>query len=236
MEEKNNNFLAASIVAAAVIVGGSLIYSAGLKDVAKQQANSGDSLEKNPTVLEAPKIDDDVILGEKNAKVTVFVFGDYQCPYCGKFFHETESLIVKNYVDTGKVNMVYKDMAFLGEESSAAAQAAECARDQKKYWQYHDALYEIEYQESLKGNNEGNGNLNRTAFEKIASDLKMDTKEFLKCFDDKKYESEVKNDIAEAGKVMTNVSSPTIFVNDKMIQGAQPYANFESAIEAALSK
>lgn len=237
MENKGGNFLAISIVAAAIIIGGSFIYSAGLKNNSNQQANAGKNLGNNGApVLESPQIDDDVVLGDENAPVTVFVFGDYQCPYCGKFFHETESLIVKNYVDAGKVKLVYKDMTFLGEESVAAAEAAECARDQKKYWQFHDALYEIEYQESLKGNNEGNGNLNRATFEKIASGLGMDTGEFLKCFDSKKYESEVRKDNEEAGKVMDRVSSPTIFVDGAMIQGAQPYDVFRSAIESALAE
>lgn len=229
---ENKNFLAYSIVAAAVIIGGALIYSAGLKNTPpSQQANAGEVVNAG-----APQIDDDVILGKENAPVTVFIFGDYQCPYCGKFFEETESLIRKDYVEAGKVKMVYKDLAFLGEESFAAAQAAECARDQKKYWQYHDALYEIEYKESLLGNNEGNGNLNRTTFEKIASDLKMDTVEFLKCFDSKKYESEVQKDTQEARLVMNQASTPTIFVNDKIFQGALPYSTFKDAIDAALAQ
>lgn len=230
---ENKNFLAWSIVAAAVIVGGALIYSAGLKNTpSNQQANAGGTVKAG-----APQIDDDVILGNFDALVTVFEFGDYQCPYCGKFFEETEPLIRKDYVEAGKVKMVYKDLAFLGPESTAAAQAAQCAGDQGKYWQYHDALYTIEYQEFLSfGNNESTGNLNRGLFEKIASDLGMDTGQFLSCFDSKKYEAEVKKDTEEAKSLMDRVSTPTIFVNDKIFQGALPYSTFKDAIDAALTQ
>ncbi len=227
----NKNFLAWSIVAAAVIIGSALIYSAGFKNTpGNQQANIGEAVKSS-----TPQIDDDVILGNPDAPVTVFVFGDYQCSFCRKFFWEAELLIRKNYVETGKVKMVYKDLAFLGPESTAAAEAAQCAVDQGKYWQYHDALYTIEYNETkLLGSGESTGNLNRSTFEKIASGLEINTNQFLNCFDSKKYASEVQEDIEEAKAVMDNLLTPTIFVNDRIFQGALPYSTFKDAIDAAL--
>lgn len=129
-QEKKNYLLPASVLIAAVLVAGALIYSTGVKNTGpeKQGANIQGAVQE-PV---APQIDDDVVLGDPQAPVTVFIFSDYQCPYCGKFFQETEGLIRKNYVDSGKVKMVYKDFAFLGPESVAAAQAADCAKDQKK--------------------------------------------------------------------------------------------------------
>mgnify|MGYP001592486426 CR=1 FL=1 len=105
---------------------------------------------------------------------------------------------------------------------------------QGKYWQYHDALYTIEYQEFLSsGNNEHTGNLNSELFGEIASDLKMNADQFLQCFDSQKYKSEVEKDINEAKSAMSRLSTPTIFVNDKIFQGALPYSTFKDAIDAA---
>jgi len=227
---ENKNFLAWSILVAAIIVAGALIYSTGIKNTPEnQQANVGGVL---PSV---PQIDDDVILGDPGAPVTVFIFSDFQCPFCGKFFEETEHLIRQDYVESGKVKVVYKDLAFLGPESIAAAEAAQCAADQGKFWQYHDAIYTIEYNETKTiGNAENTGNLNRSTFEEIASGLGMNTDEFLNCFDSGKYTAEVEKDIEEAKAVMDRLSTPTIFVNDEIFQGAFPYSVFKEAIDAAL--
>ncbi|NCO15262.1 protein-disulfide isomerase [Candidatus Wolfebacteria bacterium CG18_big_fil_WC_8_21_14_2_50_39_7] len=230
MEKKQNYLLSASILIAAILVAGTLIYSTGVKNTEPEKQKA--SLEQAIQGLSKPEIDDDVILGDPQAPVTIFIFSDYQCPFCGKFFKETELLIRQNYVDTGKVKMVYKDLAFLGPESVAAAQAAECARDQKKYWQYHDALFEAEIQDGQ----EQNGNLNKELFEKIASDLKMNLDEFLSCLNSSKYAAEVDKDIKEGKSVMERMSTPTIFINEKMIQGAYPYNVFSQAIDEALNK
>lgn len=234
-QNKSDKFLSISILIAAVLIAGSLIYSAGLKNVDNP---NNEQVELNGEQISAePQIGDDVILGDSEAPVTMIVFSDYQCPYCARHYKETELLIKKNYVETGKVRLVHKDLAFLGPESVAAAQASECAKDQGKYWQYHDALFEIEISEfQEKGNSEHTGNLNRETFRKIASDLEMDVDEFLSCFDSKKYASEVENDIKEAKVAIgERLSTPTIFINDKMIQGAYPYDTFVEAIEEVIT-
>ena len=81
------------------------------------------------------------ILGSENAPITMIEFGDYQCFYCNNFFHNTESDIVKNYVDTGKVKMYFKEFTIIGQDSVTAANAAHCAEAQGKFWEYHDILY-----------------------------------------------------------------------------------------------
>ncbi len=244
-EREKNWLLPASIVIAAVLIAGAVIYSTGLKNIQRptnNQAEQNTEQNANQTSNE-PQIGDDVVLGSADAPVTMIVFGDYQCPFCAKFFKETESLIVKNYVETGKVKMVFKDLAFLGPESIAAAEASECARDQQKYWQYHDALYEVEYAEVEKvlngqlPSNEGNGNLNRDLFKKIASDLKTNVDEFLSCVDSRKYKGEVEKDIAEAKTAMNQrISTPTSFINGQMVQGALPYSAFVEVIDKFLDK
>ena len=81
------------------------------------------------------------ILGNPNAPITLVEFGDYQCHYCNVFFQSIEKDIVKNYVDTGKVKIIFKDYNIIGEDSVIASQGAHCANDQGLFWEYHDILY-----------------------------------------------------------------------------------------------
>jgi len=81
------------------------------------------------------------ILGDDNAPITLVEFGDYQCHYCNVFFQTIEDDIIKNYVKTGKVKMIFKDYNIIGEDSVKASQGAHCANDQGLFWEYHDILY-----------------------------------------------------------------------------------------------
>jgi protein-disulfide isomerase len=228
MEKQKKYFLPVSILIAAVLIAGALIYSVG-----KKNTNTG----ATNNLSAGPKIENEAVLGDSKAPVTIFIFSDYQCPFCGKFFKETEMLLRRNYVDTGKAKMIYKSLTFLGPESTNAAEAALCARDQGKFWEYHDALFEIETNEfQTSGNNENTGNLSKNLFEKIASDLKIDTKQFSSCFDSQKYQNEITKTGEEAAALMDRVSTPTIFINDQMVQGAYPYGTFADLIDKALNK
>ena len=137
--------------------------------------------------------------------------------------------------------MIYKELAFLGSESESTALAAGCAREQGKFWQFHDAIFETEWGEVEKvmagklQSNENNGNLNRSFFEKTAADLKMDTVSFLQCFDAKKYKNEITDNYNEANKLMNGrISTPTLFINGQMIQGS--YDDIAQLIDTFLKK
>ena len=234
MEEQNQQsqqpqkdyFLPASILIAGVLIAGSVIYSAGLKNTPAQplEANLG-------IIATSPQIGDDAILGSKDAPVTIVEFGDYQCPFCARFFAETEEQIRKEYIETGKAKMVYKDFAFLGPESYAAAQAAECAKDQGKYWLYHDALY----REEIADNQENNGNLSSERLKELALEIGLNQSEFSSCFDSKKYETEVNDDYAEAQGLGVK-ATPTVFINDQKFEGALPFSVFQEAIDKILEQ
>lgn len=242
-ENQNSNWLLpASILIAGIIIAVAVIYSTGAKNSLPTDPNQGNP-NSNPQVKVPQITANDVVLGNLEAPVTIIEFGDYQCPFCAKFANETENQIIKNYVDTGKVKMVYKDLAFLGPESIAASLAAKCAKDQGKFWEYHDAIFAIEYAELQKVINrqmqtsEGNGNLNRELFRSIASDLKMDVNGFLSCYDSKKYQGEIDENYQEATDALgDSASTPTFFVNGELVQGALPFNSFVAIIEKALNK
>lgn len=225
-EPKKDYLLVSSIIFAGVLIAGALIYSNGLKTVKQTENNLPNN---GGSALVALEVDDDVILGNPDAKVTLIEFSDFQCSFCGKFFTEVEPLLRKEYIETGKVRMIYKDFAFLGPESSAAGEAAECAKDQGKYWEYHDALFNKEVADGL----ENNGNLSSSALKALASDIGLDRGQFDSCVDSRKYKSEVEKDYKD-GQAIGVRATPTLFINGQKIEGALPYDIFKEIIEVAL--
>jgi protein-disulfide isomerase len=233
METKKIEWLLpASILIAAVLISGSIIYLVRSGSAVKAPGGFGGG-NAEPGTLTGGNVtklgERDVVMGDPSAPVMVIEYADFQCPFCGKFYMEAGASIRDKYVKSGKVKMVYRDFAFLGPESTAAAEAAECAKDQGKFWSYHDALYTAE----IADGEEGNGNLNKTLFMKLAKDVGMDTGKFESCIDSKKYAAVVANIVAEAQAAGVN-STPTIFVGSEKILGAQPFSVFQAAIDKLL--
>jgi len=213
---KRDWLLPVSILIAAVMVSGSIIYLVKSGGVNGQLAGGNIPQDQGVGGVLAADVmklsDRDVLMGEPNAPVMVVEYADFQCPFCGRLFTDTVSQIRDQYIKTGKVKMVYRDFAFLGPESTAAAEAAECAKDQGKFWAYHDALYIAENADGK----EGNGNLNKTLFMKLAKDVGLDTAKFGSCIDSNKYASVVSKVVSDAQALGVN-STPTTFVNGKMV-------------------
>ena len=164
--------------------------------------------------------------GDPNAPLTIIEFADFQCPYCGRFFAQTEPQIDKQYIQSGKVRFGYFDFAFLGQESNWAAEAAECAADQNKFWEYHDMLYS-----SQSGENQGA--FNKDNLKKFAKDLKLDTSAFNNCFDSGKYTQLIQDDSNTASSIGVR-STPTFLINGQPLIGAQPFEAFQRVIHPLL--
>jgi len=229
VQNNQDYLLPASILIAGVLVAGAVIYSTGLK--ATGNVPTGDT---GLEVVSGEALNltaEDVILGDPNAPVTIIEYSDFQCPFCGRFYSQAESLIKENYIQNGKVKFVYRHFAFLGPESHAAAEAVECAKDQGKFWQYHDALFEAE----IKDGQEHNGNLNRQLFVSLAQTLGLDTTEYAACLDGGKYAQKVDADY-DGARSLGVQATPTVFVNGQKVEGALPYANFKILIDAELAK
>ncbi len=177
--------------------------------------------------------DDDPVLGDKNAPVTIIEFSDFQCPFCARFYLQTEKQIIDEYVDTGKVKFVYRDFPLnsIHPDAQPAAEAAECADEQGKFWEYHNILFEK--QDEWVGNAE-------IMLKKYASDLKLDTKKFNDCLDSNKYASEVNKDATDA-VASGGQGTPYFVFLDKngdvtgVVSGAQQFPAFKSAIEKTLA-
>ena len=178
------------------------------------------------------------ILGDRNAPLTLIEFGDYQCTYCKKFFHETVESILINYVETGKVKMLFKDFIVVdgavgGNGSMNAANAAHCANDQGMFWQFHSTLYN-----NWAG--EGTGWISSEQLNKFANTLELDTNEFSNCVAELKWKKLV-NASHDDAVALGVTATPTFFVIDEnrnvlKITGAQDYDVFKEVFDSALEK
>jgi len=171
------------------------------------------------------------ILGDGNAPLTLIEFGDYQCTFCNKFFHETVDSILTNYVETGKVKILFKDFIVVGQDSIHAANAAHCANDQQMFWQYHSILYN-----NWAG--EGTGWVSSEQLNKFANTLGLDMDKFSKCVSELKWEKLV-NASHDDAIALGVTATPTFFVIDQnknvmKITGAQQYDVFKEVFDSAL--
>ncbi|KKS37462.1 MAG: hypothetical protein A3G49_04140 [Candidatus Sungbacteria bacterium RIFCSPLOWO2_12_FULL_41_11] len=236
-----------AIIVAGIIVALAIISSGGRSGVGGGEASvTGGIVEQKPVVgaggIPAVEVnaedlftDNDAFLGNPAAKIVIVEFGDFQCPFCGKFFKETEPQIIDKYVKTGKVRFIYKQFAFLGQESNWAAEASECAKDQGKFWQYHDYLYNHLWDNYYAKNQNGEnvGAFSKDNLKKFAGTLGLNAGEFSQCLDSGKYTKKVQADI-EVGRKNGVSGTPTSFVNGKLLVGAQPLEAFDQAIAEAL--
>jgi protein-disulfide isomerase len=167
------------------------------------------------------------VLGNANAKVTIIEFADFRCPFCEQFFTNTESQIIKDYVDTGKAKFAFRQYAFLGPASIVAADAAECANDQGKFWAFHDYLYKNQPPET------DTSMYTTDTLTQDAVSLGMDGTKFSSCLSGKTDDSKQAQDLADGQKAGVT-GTPTFFVNGVQLVGAQPYSAFQTAIDQAL--
>lgn len=170
------------------------------------------------------------ILGDPAAPVTIVEFGDYQCHQCYNWFHDTKPSISKDYIDPGKANLVFVDLAFLGRDSVTAAQASYCAEEQGKYWEYHDLLYDSQEPQI------DNGWANKERLAAFAFSLGLDLELFESCLDSGKYVKRVQYNIAQA-KAQGASGTPTFVIvgpegQQEKIVGAQPYSVFKQVIDS----
>lgn len=231
IKSQKDTLLPVSIIVAGIMISASIIYLVGNRAPAPSVGNPAEN--NQPTANEIVKgveiSSSDAVLGASNAPVTLIEYGDYQCPFCARFFKDTEGKLRDEYIKTGKVKMAFRDFQFLGPESTAAAEAALCAKDQGKFWEFHDAIYN----EELKDGKENNGNLSKAFFVKTANGLGLNAGQFSSCVDGNKHADQIEKDRAGANAVGAN-STPTIFINGEKIQGALPYEQFKAVIERKL--
>jgi protein-disulfide isomerase len=199
-------------------------------------------IEPTPTIQESgpPKITMETflengspILGNHDAPVTLVEFGDYQCHFCNVFFHSTEDDILKNYVETGKVKMIFKDYNIIGPDSVRASHGAHCANDQGLFWEYHDILYS-------NWTGENNGWASSENLEKFAKEIGLDMDKWSECVTNGPHSQTILASNQDA-KNLGITGTPAFFVigpdgKTTKVFGAQPFEAFEKIFEIELEK
>lgn len=187
-----------------------------------------------PSVFQV-SLDDDPVKGNPNAPVTVVEFSDFQCPFCLRFFDQTLPLIEENYINTGKIKLVYKDfpLVSLHPNVKPVHVAAECADEQGKFWEYHDVLFEKQSEWQRLSSSDL-----QTTLVQYADDFGLQTANFEACLNSPEMLEEVNADFLQAASYGAT-GTPTFFIGNEKngfikLVGAQPYAAFQAAIDAQL--
>ncbi len=172
------------------------------------------------------------LLGNKDAKVTIVEFSDFQCPFCKQLFDEALPQIKKEYIDTGKAKLAYRHypLTSIHPNAQKAAEASECANAQDKFWEYHDILFTNQADwESLSASEA----LNK--FVEYANTIGINGETLRECVSSDSMAKRVQADIDDGSKVGVD-GTPASFVNGMLISGAVPFSEFKTQIDAALAE
>ncbi len=191
--------------------------------------------DNEPTSIKEVSLDDDAVLGNKDAPVTIVEFSDYQCPFCRRSYTQVYPLLKENFINNGKVKFIFRDFPLSSIHPGAipAAQAAECADDEGKYYEMHDKIFD---EQNKLG--QGTAPFTNDDLKKWASEIGLNSGDFNSCLDSGKYAKEVEKDFNDGNSYGVS-GTPTYFVGNekdgyKIIGGAQPYQVFEQAINEYL--
>ncbi len=219
------------VVVGALLVAVALIYPSISRNM--RPASEFVTPDENPRPMASANA-----MGDPNAPIKIEEFSDFQCPYCQRFYTETEGQIKDALVETGKVYFVYRSFgSFIGRESGMAAEAAYCAGDQNKFWEMHDIIFE---------NHPGGENINYytdrqlTAF---AEAIDLDVNEFSDCYSSGKYRNQIQLDYTE-GQAAGVTGTPAFVITytvdgqekQRFIAGAYPFSEFEKQVNEALAE
>jgi protein-disulfide isomerase len=246
----NQKQIAGAIIIAGILIAGAVLLKGNSAFINKNGANSNSNGIPVITETLAKISKEDRILGNPNAKVAIVMYEDFQCPFCGAIsgLEPNSPLIqslkqrdatwtpllpgvIADYINKGTAQFVYRDFAFLGPESVKSAEAARCAGDQEKFWEYHDYLYAHQ-----DGENEGS--FSDPKLKSFAKEISLDTPSFDKCLDESKYAQAVA-DSRNEGSIAGVRGTPKGFIikDGKIfatIDGAESYTIVKPKIDAAL--
>ncbi len=222
------SFLVIGLLIGLLVTDGSFFDNVGVNSLSASNQPQTFDVKKLPVVNVS--VDNDAILGNPAATVTMLEFSDYQCPYCYDFWSTTYSQIKAQYIDTGKVKFVYRDFPIPAHpQSELAAESVECVRSltqtdkDSAYFKMHDLVF--------GGVAEWSGNpAAKDVLVGYGKSLGVDIKS---CLDNGDMKSEVADDYTAARGYGVG-GTPTFFINGKMVLGAESFEHFQDVIESQL--
>ena len=221
---RRRQYIFAGIVVLVIAVAG-VVASLILRD--KGSSDGFPAIAAATTTVDPSVPQNGFTLGDPKAKVTVTEWGDFQCPYCGDFAKNAQQQLIADYVKTGKIKYDFKNLAFLGEESVQAAQAAACAADQNKFWPFHDAIY-------ANQSGENKGAFSASRLEQIAKVAGLNVDDYKTCVSNDTHKDDVAATTTQ-GRAIPITSTPSFVIDGKVVVWSN-YADLKTAIDAALAK
>ncbi len=165
--------------------------------------------------------------GNPSAPITIVEWGDYQCTFCHLFHDSSLGTIKEEYVQSGKANFVFRDFALNGPNSVLAAEASHCAKDQGKFWEYHDEVYD-------NWDGENTGWVSKDSLNRFAQNIGLDADQFKSCLDSSKYKQAVL-DTYDFGQKIGIDATPSFLIikGDKIVKitGNQPIDVFRKTLD-----
>lgn len=166
--------------------------------------------------------------GPVNAPVKIVEYSDFGCTYCRQFALNQGRQLRQEYEGAGKVRFEYRSFIIEGASTREAANAAYCAADQKRFWDYSDVLF------NKSGTGQPQNVFSKSALKDYGAQIGLDMGQFNQCVDSGQFISEVQNQHAEGARLGVK-ATPSFFINGRKIEGAAAYAEFKAAVDAALS-
>ncbi|MFC1613393.1 DsbA family protein [Patescibacteria group bacterium] len=182
----------------------------------------------------------DNVKGDENAPLTIVLYDDFECPFCGAFEGTNQEVmdmlqqrspgweavmpnLTKDYIDTGKVKLVYRHFPLSFHQNALpAAEATECAGAQDKFWEMHDAIFAVNGEE-----------LSLEKFAQMAEDLDLDMDKYNSCMDNHETVGKIQADMQSAQAVGVN-GTPGVYIGDQLVSGAVPYSDFKQIVDEKL--
>ncbi|PIR43645.1 disulfide bond formation protein DsbA [candidate division WWE3 bacterium CG10_big_fil_rev_8_21_14_0_10_32_10] len=246
-----------SVFVSSILISASIVYAAervtrgnvmGAKitqvadgDIANTDTptNPSADLAAAPSAIKKVSVDNDPVLGDVNAPITIIEFSDYECPFCKRHHTDTYPQLKSEYIDKGIVKLVFRDLplSFHDPIATKEAIAANCAREQgddETYFQFHDEVFN-------KTSSNGAGIAGEGLYD-IASALGLNRSQLKSCIDSEKYKDEVESDLTDATNAGAN-GTPSFFIgkstasgeiDGELLVGAQPFSAFKAIIDKNL--
>ena len=176
--------------------------------------------------------------GVADAPVTIEEFAEFYCPYCARHLFQTFPKIDEEYIRPGLVKYVFYNLIVHGEVAQLAAQAGECAHAQGHFWEYHDRLFYVIFEE-------GKGHLSEEDLKAVARELGLNEEMFASCLTSEQAKAQIEKDRQVLQELLAklpesekprSIGTPLFFINGHPLVGAWPYEKFKQMIDAELAK